>query len=265
MPAANGRGFGWIPNANPPALLFSAHPARANIAIPPEVFLKVPRSLDQGPLGSCTANAAAMAVAILALARGFIIWLARLSIYFGARRRLGPQYVTQDSGAMPDDALATIQAGEAGPESLRPYDVATFQRAPTLAELAAAKTHSLKKYALTGDVVLEAKIALASGFPLDHGFQIRHDHRGGLQIDHVGVDGVYPWDPTAATSNAGHSTTIVGYSDSRQAFLVCNSWGDDWGCEVPAQPERGRGCYWIPYAMFASADVGDRSAVTDWS
>ncbi len=263
--AANGRGFGYIPNDEVPALLFSAHPARANVAIPPSAFLKVPPSLDQLSLGSCTANAAAMCVAILALARGLMVWLARLSIYFGARRRLGAQYVSRDSGAMPDDALATIQAGEAGPENLRPYEIAKFTQPPSAAELAVAKRYSIKKYALTGDLVLEAKIAQASGFPIDHGFMIRHDRRGGLQIDHVGDDGVYPWDPSQNASNAGHSTVLIGYDDARQAFLCCNSWGVDWGTELPGQPERGKGMYWIPYAMFAANDVSDRTAVTDWS
>ncbi len=263
--AANGRGFGYVPNENPPTLLFSAHPARANVAIPPSAYLKVPPSVDQGPLGSCTGNAVAMCVAILSLARGLMVfWLSRLSLYFGGRRRLGAQYVTRDSGAMPDDVLAAAKAGEAGPENLRPYDITKFQNPPSAAELAAASGHSIDFYGLTGDVVLEAKIALASGFPVNFGFVIRHDPRGGLQIDHVGEDGLYPWDPTQPRSNAGHDTVLVGFDDAKQQFAVVNSWGIEWGCELPGQSERGHGCYLIPYAMLASSDVSDRSAVTDW-
>lgn len=259
------RSFGWIPNRpNPAALRFSTHPASYVVALPPARILSVPPSLDQGALGSCTAHGVAMAVAILARARGLMVWLSRLMIYFGARKRLGT--IGEDSGAMPDDALATVKAGEAGPESLCPYDVARFRETPPAAALAVARAHDLDFHDLDleGDVVLAAKVAIASGFPVNLGFRLRAHPSGGMEIDHLSAAGVLNWNPGHTLTRAGHDVLVVGYDDAIQAFWVVNSWGTNWGVELPGQPERGRGCFAMPYTMFASGDVSDRSAVTDW-
>ena len=265
MLSADGHGFGWIPNREgADRVAFAYHPTAVVGALPPRVYLNTPKSLDQGSIGSCTAHGAGMAVAILELARGAQIWLSRLMVYRGARKRLGPQYVEQDSGAMPDDALDAIRDGEAAPESLWPYDVTRFRDPPSPEAVAVAKPHTVEFRPLAGDVVHEAKAALAAGFPVNLGFQIRTDRRGGLQVDHVGADGLYPWDTTQPLARAGHDVLLVGYGSDAREFLAVNSWGSAWGCELPGQPERGRGCFRIPEAMFASSDVADRSAVVDW-
>jgi hypothetical protein len=262
MPSISGRGFGWIPNDKPPARLFSSHPASTVDALPPRAFLTVPPALDQEALGSCTANGAALCVAILAAAHGLSVWLSRLMGYLESRKLLGPQYVSVDSGAMPDDALAVIADGKVGPESLWPYAIEKFARTPPAEAYAAAKRHSLKSYALT--TVDEARQAIVARFPVNFGFSLR-GAGGILQIDRIGPDGVYPWSPAEPLTNEGHDTVVIGYDDDRKAFCVANSWGAEWGTTIPGQESRGRGAYWMPYAMFASDDVSDRAAVTDWS
>lgn len=267
MPSLSGRGFGWIESPDDPsALAFSAHPAATNPVVPPRTFLTVPRSLDQGALGSCTWNATAMAIAILALSRGIVVWLSRLMGYREARILMGPQFVNQDSGAQPDDALLVAQRGLVGPESLWPYDIAKFKQKPPPEAYAAATAHSLKSYKIPqAGCVLAAKQALAARFPVNMGFRLRANAQGVMQIDRL-VAGVYPWTTAEPFANPpeGHDVLLVGYDNDKQAFLACNSWDDDWGVEIPGQPDRGRGAFWIPFAMFASSDVSNRSAVTDW-
>jgi C1A family cysteine protease len=45
----------------------------------------------------------------------------------------------------------------------------------------------------------------------------------------------------------GHAVVAVGYDDSKQAFLVRNSWGKEWG--------QG-GYFWMPYEYFKPTYIG---------
>lgn len=43
----------------------------------------------------------------------------------------------------------------------------------------------------------------------------------------------------------GHSMTICGWSDKKEAFAVINSWGEDYGTGIEGIAKGG--CIWIPY------------------
>jgi Papain family cysteine protease len=58
-------------------------------------------------------------------------------------------------------------------------------------------------------------------------------------IDQVGKDGVWPL-PNGG-NEGGHAMVIFGWNDFRQAFLIKNSWGVDWGAS---------GYAWMPYTHF---------------
>jgi hypothetical protein len=46
--------------------------------------------------------------------------------------------------------------------------------------------------------------------------------------------------------DGGHAVLAVGYSRTKRAFLVQNSWGEGWGIQ-----EQGlKGCFWLPYNWF---------------
>lgn len=45
----------------------------------------------------------------------------------------------------------------------------------------------------------------------------------------------------------GHAVVAVGYDDEKQAFLIRNSWGTDWG---------QKGYFWMPYEFFKTSYVG---------
>lgn len=49
------------------------------------------------------------------------------------------------------------------------------------------------------------------------------------------------WSSDGGGSMGGHAMLVVGYDDSKQAFKVMNSWGDDWG---------SAGYGWIEYTHF---------------
>ena len=56
----------------------------------------------------------------------------------------------------------------------------------------------------------------------------------------------YVWTPNSSTVLGGHCNTIIGYDDTKQAFLVQNQWGTSWG---------SAGFYWISYTMMATSKV----------
>ncbi len=45
-------------------------------------------------------------------------------------------------------------------------------------------------------------------------------------------------------TNSGHAMAVIGYDDDRQAYLVMNSWGTDWG---------DRGYFWFDYNSFQTS------------
>jgi hypothetical protein len=51
---------------------------------------------------------------------------------------------------------------------------------------------------------------------------------------------------SGAATNNGHAMVVVGYDDDRQAWLVVNSWGTDFG---------DRGFFWFDYQSFQSSVV----------
>lgn len=56
-------------------------------------------------------------------------------------------------------------------------------------------------------------------------------------FEHVGADAPHIPLPTGAQLG-GHALCVVGYNDSRDALLVQNSWGANWGAQGRA---------WLPY------------------
>ncbi|MDR2122177.1 MAG: C1 family peptidase [Flavobacteriaceae bacterium] len=46
----------------------------------------------------------------------------------------------------------------------------------------------------------------------------------------------------------GHAMTIIGYNDGIQAFLVQNSWGENWGGEEGSN-SAPKGCFWLKYDL----------------
>ena len=55
-----------------------------------------------------------------------------------------------------------------------------------------------------------------------------------------------------------HAVVIVGYDDERGAFLVRNSWGQQWGWQPPTpetETQKFRGCFWMSYANLSNGAV----------
>jgi C1A family cysteine protease len=65
---------------------------------------------------------------------------------------------------------------------------------------------------------------LAQGFPFVFGFTVYES----FESEQVAKTGKVPLPPRSEVL-CGHAVMAVGYDDSKQSFIVRNSWGPNWG------------------------------------
>jgi len=188
--------------------------------------------VNQGELGSCTANAGAGALEFLELKYGLPFMPAsRLFLYYNERLIEGT--VNEDSGAYIRDVIKAAAANGWCSETEWPYDINQFKVKPTDQCYKDAVPHEIKSYhrLLTQDDRLHC---LASGFPFIFGIQVYES----FESDEVAKTGIVPM-PNTNTERllGGHALLAVGYNQNSQRFIVRNSWGTGWGdkgyCQIP--------------------------------
>lgn len=206
----------------------------------------VPAILDQGRLGSCTANAVAYAVrgAMLAVlgalglgSLGFLPpFIARLLAYYLARAY--DHDTENDDGAQIRNVFAGILKYGFVPEDLVPYSDdgspgAPFSRAPTQDVIRAAADRrfggSYERIDSTGDARIDdIKRAIAA----------RHLVVFGTVVSDAFCSGALGGQPLAPPKEADvagrHALTIAEYDTDgagKVVFGVPNSWGYGWGAQ----------------------------------
>lgn len=193
--------------------------------------------VDQGNLGSCTANA------IVSGLREFMLLndssktfkrLSRLFLYWWERGLEGTVYT--DSGASVRDGMKVLNQKGVCLESSWPYDIKTFENPPTKSEIIEAKNYTISGYQriLTID---EIKHALLINHLVVFGMAVYES------FETVGSDGIVPIPKNGEQELGGHAMCIVGYDDNFNggSFIVRNSWAENWG---------DKGYCYIPYSMF---------------
>jgi C1A family cysteine protease len=83
---------------------------------------------------------------------------------------------------------------------------------------------------------------LASGYPFVLGFTVYES----FESPAVAKSGHTPMPAPAEKSIGGHAILAVGYDDTKQWFLLRNSWGPDWG---------RKGYFTLPYAYVTDAQL----------
>lgn len=207
--------------------------------------------VDQGNLGSCTANAGAQVVNTLRLRQGLPeIPLSRLALYYWTRVREGTQ--DQDAGATIADTITTLKTAGIGPEPDWPYDVTKYAVQPPGKEVIdALKELVLSDLLLDNTDLRQIKDALYSGHVIDLGFTVQQSFEG------IGPDGLMPMPMSQEDVLGGHSVYAIDYDDTVKcpganpgALLCANSWSNSWGAS---------GFFWMPYDVATNKDICD-----DW-
>jgi C1A family cysteine protease len=197
---------------------------------------------DQGPVGSCTANALAGAAEFLEI-KQTKAWtdLSRLFIYYN--ERVLEHTTGSDAGAMLRDGIKTMAKQGACAEKLWPYDPSKVETKPPPSCYQDGTNRQITAYfRLNG--LQDMRSCLAAGYPFVFGFAVYES----FESAQVAKTGVLNLPKKGEEFKGGHAVCAVGYDDAKQRLLVRNSWGAGWG---------QHGYFTMPYAYAANTNLAD--------
>lgn len=244
---------GWKPSLPDPRDDF-AIPADALLDDFPDEFslrAELPAVLDQGGLGSCTANALAgiMQYHNMQMDTDFGV-PSRLFIYYMERLREGT--VQEDSGAFGRDGFAALRKVGAPPESLFPYEISRFREKPSNSAYEAALEHRISHYTHARSKIKEVQHLIMLRKPVAFGFTVFQS----FESEQCMRTGLMPMPQHGESILGGHEVYAMGWKtvdavteirDGQdfapgEVLLECrNSWG-------PNVMDEGN--FWMP-ARFA--------------
>ncbi|CAF2524381.1 unnamed protein product [Rotaria sp. Silwood2] len=213
--------------------------------LPPKVDLRSDMTPveDQSKLGSCAANCLAGAYEYLTKkSNGLSTDVSRLFIYYNARVKGNDSESIEDTGCSMTDAIEALEEFGTCLESIWPYDISHVNTRPNEQAYEQAKTLNINE-ALRVDIDLnEMKSCLAQGFPFVFGIELFSSFDKATQTGVVPMPN--PWN-SSQKLHGSHAMLAVGYTDQSEAFIVRNSWGEDWG---------DQGYCYIPYDYMTNRD-----------
>ncbi len=217
------RDYLWLPSADDIAKL----PAQVNLS----QFM--PPVMEQGAIGSCTAQAVTEALRFIIKKSGNEDRsLARLQLYYDSRELEGTAKV--DGGATLRDAIKCTRNSGVAHEFLWPYNPGRVLTRPPLSVYADAEKFEAITYQRVTVNATHVKVALATGYPVLIGLTLYES----FQSAEVARTGIVPMPDLDQESVAGgHAILAYGYGDHPGHFTIRNSWGVQWGnkgdCYIP--------------------------------
>jgi C1A family cysteine protease len=235
--ARSAKWYGWVPDLpDHRDRMFRAPLARIG-PLPARVDLRAlcPPIWDQGPLGSCTAQAIAAALEFDQRKQQLadVFDPSRLFIYYNERVMEGT--VDEDAGAMIRDGIKSVAAQGAPHETLWPYDLKRFRVKPAAKAFSDGRKHAAVLYQRVTQDVGQLRGCLASGYPFVFGFSVYTS----FESDAVAASGRVPMPKPAERMVGGHAVLAIGYDHPAERFILRNSWGTSWGRD---------GYFTMPYA-----------------
>jgi C1A family cysteine protease len=238
--------YGWVPDLPDHRDRIYQVTARRLEALPPSVDLRAgcPDVYDQGPLGSCTANAIGGALQFEQMKQQMadVFVPSRLFIYYNERVIEGT--VDEDSGAMIRDGIKSVAKQGAPPEPIWPYDISKFRTKPSKRAYQVAAKYVAILYQRLNQTPQDLKGCLAEGYPFIFGFSVYES----FESDGVAKTGKMPMPKPKEKLIGGHAVLAVGYDDAMERFIVRNSWGPKWGMS---------GYFTMPYAYATDSNLAD--------
>lgn len=220
-----------------PILLRSLNIIKAPV-LPRKVDLrpKIKFIYDQGLLGSCTANA----LCYTYLFNYQISVPSRLFLYHNS---LVLQNNLNDVGSTLGNAINALNNNGLCNEKTWPYIISKFRNTPSQLAFDEGKISNKIDSSKVFQTLNDLKTCLASGSPFVCGIYV---YSSFLNIN-VSRTGNIPLPNTRRESFlGGHALTCVGYDDTRQVFIMVNSWGNKWG---------DKGFCYIPYTYLTNRNL----------
>lgn len=231
--------YGWKPDLPDARDLMLAVPR--GVVLPTKIDLRagMPPIVDQGQLGSCTANAISGGLGYDQIKqKETLAPLSRLFIYYNERDMEGT--IHSDAGAMIRDGIKSVSQIGACAETLWPYDISKFTIKPN----PSCYTEALKHVAILYRSVTRyntsingIKSALAQDFPVIFGFTVYES----FESQATANTGIVTMPTSKEATLGGHAVVAVGYDDAKQQVICRNSWGETWG---------DKGYFYMPYKYF---------------
>lgn len=264
-------GLGWIPDT--PDIrdqYFMVSPQTLQQQLPPKVDLRTDTQylnfpiLDQGNLGSCTANAISAAMTFAMSKQGKVTSVqdlgtmgskppnvnpmaeayfspSRLFIYYNERVRINT--VNSDSGAVIRDGIKSVNAQGACKETTWPYITQQFTVKPSGNAYKEALDYQAIQYRrIDNSDIYNVKACLVQGYPFVFGFSVYQS----FMTQAVATSGMMPMPSRSEKLIGGHAVLGVGYDDAKQVIIVRNSWGPNWG---------DKGYFYMPYKYVTNQDL----------
>lgn len=224
-------------------------------ALPKKVDLRSQLSpvVDQGQLGSCTANAIGAGLMEYLEKKQLrndtkdFVSLSRLFLYYQERKLEGT--INSDSGAQLRDGMKVVHKIGVCPETDDPYDISKFTNTPSKKAEKDAPAHRIDEYHRVSSLHT-LKAALAEGHPVVIGMIVFESFEG----ESAQENGFIPTPKHGEQELGGHALLAAGYDDTLEHdgnkgyLIVRNSWGDAWG---------DKGYCYIPYDFVALGLITD--------
>ena len=178
-----------------------------------------------------------------------ITWMpSRLFLYYNSRVPIHTE--NADSGAFIRDVVKTLNQAGVCKESDWTYDDnsdpgSKFTKKPPASCYQQALANQILTYQRLQNNLTILQGCLAEGYPFTFGFTVYDS----FMTAKVKTTGIMPM-PDIATERVigGHAVLGIGFDNSKQAFLIRNSWGKSWGIA---------GYFWMPYAYITSKLAAD--------
>ena len=184
--------------------------------------------LDQGNLGSCTANAL---VSIVGYDKKSLFG-SRLFLYYNERMLINT--IHNDSGAYLSDGIKTLQTYGICQESSWPYDISKFTEKPPNNCYEEALENQALIVENIDNTIISMKTSLANNEPFVVGIAIYSS----FQTIIVEKTGIVPMPSKKDYLLGGHAVVCVGYDERKKIWIMRNSWGTNWG---------DKGYFYLPY------------------
>lgn len=235
--------------------IYTGHLRLGTAAIPPKADLTpyLGPVFDQDQLGSCTANACAGALEYeenIQNGNDNAVQLSRLFIYYNERAMEGT--IWQDAGGELRDVVKAAAQFGAPLETTWPYNEAKFRSKPSLEAYTEGLAHRAMTYEAVPQTLEAFKHVLAvMNRPILIGITVF----ASFESEQTIASGVVPMPTPGEDNMGGHAVLVVGYDDSKQAFLVRNSWATIYPPAWPGSNEKGS--FWLPYAYMMDSNLAD--------
>jgi len=216
---------------------------------------------NQGELGACTAFAGCAQLEYYVKRKtSKDVDLSELFLYLETRRNLG--WELEDTGAYLRTTMKTMTSIGTCLEKHWPYNENKFSENPPAFVYPRADDYKAdtyfkldKKQYSKEQVLSRIKSTINRNMPLIFGFACYNS-----SLDQSTKDGKIPYPAICDESVGGHAVLMVGYDDAmiikniqdnsttKGAFVIRNSWGEDWG---------NKGTGYIPYDYLLNGKLSD--------